>query len=171
MISTGDNKSFAIAAEITGTPNGWLLGKFRFVLHGHVCGNWNDDADLRGCYGWLKDFAEKPRLRFEPGLMDLSPDNVFSNLVLPVIEQSGQERIPELYSDTFSRFHISHLGMSSFDRVTMVLIESPERQRCVWKEGNDIHDDVFPPGHMQTVASEFCVLLEREAASLGVLLQ
>lgn len=162
---------FAIAAEVTETAKGWILGRLRFAFHGRSCGNWNDEADLRGCYGWLKDFAETPRRRIEPGLIDLRPAEVFDRLVRPVQNQGGL-RIPEFYEDTFSRFHISHLGMSSFDRVVMVLIESQKVQRCLWKEdeSDNIHDDVFPSGHMQQIARDFCKLMENEAAAIGIAL-
>lgn len=172
MIVAGDNNVFAIAAEVTEIPQGWLLGRFRFVFHGHRCGNWEDETDLRACFGWLKDFAEKPRPRFEEDLVELPAEEVFSRLVAPVINQLDQAQLPERYQGTFARFHISHLGMSSFDKVSMVLLESLTGQRCIWKEGDSmtIQDHRFPAGHMQEVASQFCLLLQNEAKALGVAL-
>lgn len=170
MIVTGNKEMFAIAAEVIETPNNWLLGRLRFVFHGQTCGNWNDETDLRGCYGWLKDFAEKPRRRFEPGLLELTPMEVFDRLVRPV-QNRDEGPVVEYYDETFSRFHISHLGMSSFDKVVMVLVEGPKAQRCLWQEGDEsIHDDVFPSGHMQQVTLDFCRLVEREAMAIGVAL-
>src|SRR5688572_7749235 len=164
MIVAGDNRVFAIAAEITGTESGWIFGRFRFVFHSYPCGNWSDETDLKACYSWLKDFIENPRARFEPGLMEMSNSDVFDRLIKPVLADESKAVIPEAYQDTFSRFHISHLGMSSFDRIIMVLIESSELQRCVWHVQGEpqIHDDRFPSGHMQQVAMEFCRLFERE---------
>lgn len=172
MIVAGNNEMFAISAEITHNSSGWILGRFRFVLHSRLCGNWQDETDLRACYGWLHDFADKPRRRFEPGLLDLSAEAIFERLVRPVLKDADEARIPEFYEDTFSRFHIEHLGMSSFDRVIMVLIEGPEKQRCVWKDDQDerIYDDSFPCGHMQQVAKEFCKLFEAELTGLGMMM-
>ena len=169
MIITGNRQLFAIVAEITQDPNDWILGSFQFVFHGESCGNWEDEADLRGCHSWLKDFSEKPRNRFEPELLVLPPSIVIERLVRPVVNRSDHARMQEYYADTFSRFHIAHLGMSSFDRVNMVLIENSEQQRCVWEDilGEDPHDDVFPAGHMQQIAAAFCKLLESEVAALG----
>lgn len=168
MIIAGSTQVFGIAAEITQNSD-WILGRFRFVFHGRPCGNWDDEADLRGCYGWLKDFSEQGRDRFEAELLDLPAATVFERLVRPVLFRERRARVAEYYKNTFNRFHISHLGMSSFNRVDMVLIENSEIQRCVWGDSfvEEFHDDVFPSGHMQGVAAAFCKLLESEVAALG----
>jgi hypothetical protein len=145
------------------------LGRFRFVFYGQACGNWDDETDLKACYSWLKDFAEIPRQRFEPGLMELSSNDIFKRLVEPILGQESDEREPECYPDTFSRFHISHLGMSSFDQVTMVLIEDDKIQRCVWRSDTGaLNDCRFESGLMQKVAKDFCNIFEIEAAQLGL---
>ena len=119
MISAGKKDTFAIAAEVTSEIDGWILGRIRFIFHDKVCGNWDDEVDLRACYSWLSDFVQNPRNRDEPGLNDLSKDQVFERLVLPVIYEESSFDRDEVYPDTFSRFHISHLCMSSFDNVVM----------------------------------------------------
>lgn len=168
MVVAGHNNDFAIAAEVTEIVDGWIFGRFRFVLHGKDCGNWSDTVDLRGCHGWLKDFSINLLPRFEPGLMTLPAVEIFERLVKPVLMQPNGEEYPEVYPDTFSRFHISHLGMSSFSAVTMVLVEGTEQQRCVWQANDEpIISDVFPLNCMQSVARGFCDLLEREVAALG----
>jgi len=100
----------------------------------------------------------------------LSANEVFVRLVDPVLASSSGIRRNEVYPDTFSRFHISHLGMSAFDKVVMVLIEDDASQRCIWREGDEteLHDDEFARWHMQTVAAEFCGLLRAEASAIGV---
>jgi len=168
MIMAGHNNDFAIAAEVTEIIDNWILGRFRFVLHGRTCGNWNDEAALNACHGWLKDFSMNSRARFEPELLTLPDVEVFERLVKPVLAQYDDEKVPELYSDTLGRFHISHLGMSSFDAVTMVLIEGEDQQRCVWQVGNaPVTSDLFPLNHMQNVAREFCDLMEKEVSAIG----
>ena len=172
MILAGDTQKFAIAAEITGIYGGWLLGRFRFIFHNRACGNWEDDADLRGCYGWLKDFFEKSRDRFEPGLFELPAVKVYERLIMPVFSQPEHAQVSESYQNTFDRFQIGHLGMSSFDNIAVVLIENAAIQRCVWIDWRteEILEDTFPAGEMQRVAAEFCKLLKAEAAELGFVL-
>jgi hypothetical protein len=169
MIVAGKNEVFSIAAELTGTTGGWVFGRLRFFLHGHCCGDWKDEVDLKGCYSWLIDFATNPRNRFEQELLALPANEVFLRLVDPVLASPSGIRRNEVYPNTFSRFHISHLGMSAFDRVVMVLIEDNASQRCVWREGDksELHDDMFPRWHMQSVAAEFCGLLCTEASAIG----
>lgn len=107
--------------------------------------------------------------------MEISPREVFARLVTPVLVGMGSKDAPEIYDGTFARFHISHLGMSSFERVVMVLIEDSEHQRCVWAEGDAwknglFKEAVYPVGHMQQIAAEFCRIFKREAAKFGFLL-
>ena len=54
--------------------------------------------------------------------------------------------------------HISHVGMSSFDKVTILLVEGQRgEQRCIFQQGDaEIMDAFFPPGTMQRVAAD-CV--------------
>ncbi|OYW27100.1 MAG: hypothetical protein B7Z47_06985 [Chthoniobacter sp. 12-60-6] len=168
MIVAGYDNNFSIAAEVTEITDNWILGRFRFVLHGKVCGNWDDAADLRGCHGWLKDFSIHFLPRFEHGLLTLPEVEIFERLVKPVLVQPDAEEYAEVYPDTLSRFHISHLGMSSFNAVTMVLVEGAEQQRCVWQANNDpIMSDLFPQNCMQNVAQEFCDLFQKEVAAHG----
>jgi Immunity protein 42 len=170
MITAGDNTAFAIAAELTAASQGWVFGRMRFVLHGSPCGDWNDEVDLCASYSWLVDFANNPRDRNEPELMNLSADDVFVRIVDPVLISIDGVRRNEIYYNTFSRFHISHLGMTAFDRVIMVLIESGSAQRCIWKhtDENKLHDDIFPRGHMQDVSRKFCSLIREETAAVGI---
>jgi hypothetical protein len=170
MIIAGDKAVFAIAAEFTGATQGWVFGRVRFILHACPCGDWSDEVDLRASYSWLADFASNPRDRNEPELMDLPAEDVFARIVDPVLTGKDGVQRNEVYANTFSRFHISHLGMTAFDRVVMVLVESGPAQRCIWREADEgkLHDDIFPRGHMQDVAREFCRLLRDETAAVGI---
>lgn len=174
MIISGKKEEFAIETEITHKADDyWIYGHLRFWFHGVPCGDWNDATHLRGCHGWLKDFVENQPNRYEEGLLEASPTVVFRRLVesiLPYWRAHPNERVPEVYHDTGGRFHIDHLGMSSFNKVAMVLIESSKFQRCVWQDeqANVIHDDVFPSGHMQQIAGEYCKLLKDAVIPHGV---
>lgn len=164
MIVAGKTTMFSIASEITEEIDGWILGRFRFEFRGRPCGNWNDTTDLLGCYSWLKEFSTNTRDRYEPELLILPPHEIFERLVTPVMPQSGEQKMPEFYNNTFSRFHISHLGMSSFNLATIILIESDTEQRCVWQadKNKPVYSDFFPSSHMQLIAKEFCELFESE---------
>jgi len=172
MILAGDENIFAIKAEIESIEGTWIYGGFQFVLHGQYCGNWEDYNSLDGSYGWLKDFIEKPVDRLDLNLLALPSNVVFEKVVDSVLARSNVRKNTQTIIENlpYKRFHISHVGMSSFDRVVMILIEGVDKQRCLWEEGGKgkiIHDDIFPSGHMQKIASEFCRLFEIEAQKQG----
>jgi hypothetical protein len=128
----GNAERFAIEACIEGVEDGWTLGRLRFWLGNMPVGNWKDVVDLKGCVGWLRDFYQNPRNRFEPALEDLSPEDVFARCYDPVMAGATPNagRIPNAYA----RFHISHLGMSSFERFDLLLLKSEQGdERCLWR--------------------------------------
>jgi hypothetical protein len=173
MISIGDTNQFAIQCEFTAEEKGWIFGRFRFVLRNKCCGDWNDETDLRGCASWLLDFVENPRNRYEPDLLTLPAIEVFDRTVKSVMGSApGEHRSTELYPNTFSRFHISHLGMSSFNCFTVILIEDQFQQRCLWRKvtSSEIHDCRFESGLMQSVARGFCQQLIKEIGDFGLFL-
>src|SRR5688572_2507855 len=146
MISVGNPSEFAIQCEFTHAVKEWIYGRFRFVFRNQCCGNWDDSATLGGCVSWLRDFVETPRERYEPGLLTMSSDEVHEILIRPFMNDGSEQSddFDEIYrlDALYDRFDISHLGMSSFNLVSMVLIEDEREQRCVWTSGSSpkIHD-------------------------------
>lgn len=160
-----DNK-FSIYFKVHSAINEWILGTF-FVKIGEVIVG--DQADrsvhLKGCLNWWRDFIDHPRNRYEPTLYEASKETVFLLLASTVLEAEAQPNLllGEYYQDTFSRFHISHLGMSSFDNVTMVFLKSQHGlERLVWRVGDgEIIDACFGEGEVERVFGEAAVSLER----------
>jgi len=73
--------------------------------------------------------------RFEPNLYEMEKNKVFFSLCSPVLVKYKNIFLKEKYRDTFSRFHISHIGMSSFNTVTMVLVTNEKRDfRFLWQQ-------------------------------------
>jgi hypothetical protein len=174
MIVAGNREEFAVMAEINGQYPDFLYGSFQFQFHGESCGNWEDEAHLNACYGWLREFSQTSMPRFEAGLLDVSCVEIFHRLVKPVLVgmRDDDGSVPEIYNGTFARFHITHIGMSSFDGFVVVLIENSDAQRCVWAKCDDwlagiIKEAVYPSGYMQRVAGEFCELFKMEALKCG----
>ncbi len=153
----GDKKLFAIEISIKDTVEDWIFGNFMFWFKNLPLGNSEDDGvDLKGCMNWLKDFIEVPRNRFEKNLYTIPKTEAFKLLVENVLASYSQNSGNEFYENTFSRFHISHLGMSSFDDLILLLIENESRQqRCIWAETGKELDEIFLPAkEMQKVASK-----------------
>jgi hypothetical protein len=156
----GNSQRFAIEAQPKEPDQGWVLGRFRFWLGGVPVGNWEDAADLRGCVRWLEDFANKPRNRLEPRLEGLTAADLIRILwdefmTTPYRPGCPPDGIPDIYS----RFHISHLGMSSFDALDLLLVSTLDgRERCVWRNARngEIGECELAHGEMETVAVEFC---------------
>jgi hypothetical protein len=168
----GSQVVFGIESEITGLSKGWILGHFRFWIRGSELGDWADSVDLKGCSGWLRDFAQHPRNRFEPALASVSKEEIFSLLYDPEIHPTS-DQTPALFDDAYSRFHIKHLGMSSFDRFNVLLLDDHSEQRCVWRDRGDmvVREALFRSGTMERVAEQFVAWFEstpefREAGHL-----
>lgn len=73
----GRKDRFAIESELGEIVDGWVLGRFRFWVSGESVGNWDDAVDLKGCVGWLRDFASCPRDRFDPSLLGVDAHLAF----------------------------------------------------------------------------------------------
>jgi hypothetical protein len=166
MILAGQKERFAIEAEPDTEQDGRVFGGFRFWIAGNEVGDWMDTAYLNGCVQWLRDFESKPRDRFDPRLEDLDVLAVFELLWEPVygenaIAEPRQQPIPYAYS----RFHIGRLGMSSFDRVDILLVKSADgKERGFWRTFPDLqtlHAAVLDEDEMESVAREFCTKFEQ----------
>ena len=157
----GDPAQFAIECVIQEWVDDiWVFGHFRFWLGGHTVGDWEDSASLRGCVSWIRDFIDTDVQRFDPMLTGKSREEVFHMLYDSVMDPtlSDQSVSIEDSSDIYRRYHISHLGMSSFNRVGLLLIETPECQRVIWHETGDptIYEVKLPVGEMQRIGEAFC---------------
>lgn len=151
----GNPDSFAIECEVINVKDkDWVFGHFRFWLQGIAVGDWDDSVSLAACANWLQEFVDVPMDRYEPGLLSLPKSEVF-DLLLDSVTWDGQEYKP--YINIYGRFHIDHLGMSAFNRYDILLVEDQERQRVLWRQGEDptIHEAYFPAGEIQKVAKVF----------------
>jgi hypothetical protein len=153
----GDKQKFAIEIELLEIVDGWMFGTFLFWLAGEVVGDPKDrQVDLKGCLNWLKDFIHNSRNRFEPGLYEMVLDRAFLLLNGSVIPGNQDVLfVKEPYDDVFSRFHIGHLGMSSFDHLNIILIENEnQQQRCIWRQNSqEIKEAFLSKGRMQEIAT------------------
>lgn len=164
----GCKDKFAIQFEILDVVENWILGTFIFWINGLIVGDPDDKSvDLKGCMNWLQDFINSPRNRFEPELYDMDKEQAFFSLCTTVIS-GNQDRfnLKEKYKNTFSRFHISHLGMSSFDRLNILLIENDKRQqRCIWQQADEeIKEAFFEAGEIEKVSSEAIIRFSEDLA-------
>lgn len=103
-------------------------------------------------------------------MFELGKNEVFDMLWTTMMVVDGKVSKSEpVYKDAVSRFHISHLGMSSFDRVAMILLECQEgSQRCIWNALPDaaIHEALLPAGEMERVSRSFLKKFDQMKAAL-----
>lgn len=114
--------------------------------------------DLLSVGRWVENFLAVPSDRFEPGLFYMPVERVFRILASSVlVNEDPDGLVSEVYKDTFSRFHISHIGMSSFDAVTLLLLtDECGRERCVWRSySEDILDFYLPEKEMEKIFTLF----------------
>ena len=127
----GKKKLFAIEYEIKNKVDDWILGQFRLWVSSKIIGDWDDDSvDLKGCFKWLPTLMEEKVNRSEPALENLNGEQVIFKTFDAFYSEDNQNCIV----DSFSRFHISHIGMSSFDGFDIVLLEEAESFRFVWRD-------------------------------------
>lgn len=145
----GDPQAVSIDISPTETIGTWIYGSFLLRLGDGTVGDEHDFTDLNGCVNWLTDLVTSPRDRCAPELMTGSNDYVWQRLVV-----EPNQKV-ELY-EAFSRFHISHIGMSSFNQVTLVLLNDGKNwERYVWQQRNEpIHDHRAPLGSLKDAAQK-----------------
>lgn len=141
----GEKRRFAIELEILDEVDGWIFGTFIFWILDCAVGNQEDrSVDLKGCINWLKNFVVSTPNRYEPGLYELDKKQIYIQLCSAVLVGEGNTFAENRYQDSFSRFHISHIGMSSFDNVTMILVENKQKDvRCIWKQNDEEIREAF----------------------------
>ena len=142
----GDKNKFAVQLTIGDAVDGWVLGSYLFWACGTSIGDRNDcSVDLRGCRNWMWDFVEKPRDRYEPGLYEMDKVQAYVRLasaVLPGQNPSGFAQ--ETYDDSFSRFHISYIGMSSFENVTLLMVKNEKgMERLIWRSRDEQVEEAY----------------------------
>lgn len=171
----GDISTFAIECEVTDrVDERWSFGHFRMWSAGQSIGDYGDSADLRGCLNWLVDSVSGAGARREPSLDDRSKDEIFRLVYDPFMvtfpegvqfrDYEQPEETDEMvtarsaYPDARNRFHIDHVGMSSFSNWSVILIERGDgAQRLLWRRIRDseIGECVLGPNCFEAVASEF----------------
>lgn len=161
----GNKKTFAIECEITEQIDDWVFGHFLFWLCDNSIGDREDSTDLKGCLMWLKDFLNTKRNRFEREIINIDKYTLFDllyNSVIPTNEKCEHEA---KFDDIFSRFHISHIGMSSFDNFDILLIELPHKiYRCLWRsvDNKEIKECYIPKNDMENITKICSDWLENE---------
>jgi len=149
----GNQQEVGLEVSIEKIIDRWVYGRFLLWLDGNAIGSQKDfSVDLRACFNWLSDLVEVPRDRSCPELMDKSNAEIWQELVDPVFE--GFKDLQ--YAEAFSRFHISHIGMSSFDTFVILLINDDEtRERYIWQQGDQaIQDYTAKRGTLEDTAKE-----------------
>lgn len=165
----GSDRCF-VEFEISERVDDWIFGCFCFVIGGFVIGDPSDrSVDLKGCLRWLEEFLCKPVNRFEPGLFEMPKEQAFLRLGASVLADGNAGSFAsEAYNDTYNRFHISQLGMSSFDSVILLLMHDEERNsRLVWKDGGGLYDVVCPAGEFERVLKDTVVSMKNSMFSIG----
>lgn len=160
----GETSTFAIEGVVTEHDNGWVFGNFRWWAGGTPIGDWSDYTDMKGCANWLRSLADESIDRYEAGLMQDSKESVFQRLYDSVMDTGYSDGTPPPFDAIYTRFHLSHVGMSAFERVGMVLVEDAKQQRLLWKDlDSQIVNDVFlPMGTVQRVAQAYVTWFEQE---------
>jgi hypothetical protein len=153
----GNPERVAVETVVESEEDGWLLGRFRLWCGGLGVGNWDDCVDLRGCVRWLTDLRDNPRDRYEPGLFELAGADVFEWVHAPVIFPAvTAKKLPP--KDAFARFHVSHIGMSSFERWDLLFIKNEVgEERLLWREGESqvVREVRLDAGELERTVDEF----------------
>lgn len=155
----GDKSLFAVEWNVNETVDNWVFGNFLFWIKGSSVGDPSDcSVDLLAVTRWVKAFLAGPQDRFEEGLFSLPREQAYERLAASVLfHEDPENRVKEHYPDTFARFHITHIGMSSFDVVTVLLVKDEDgSERCIWKDGSQhVVDAYLPANEIERILSQF----------------
>jgi hypothetical protein len=167
----GNKNEFAVDINVENIFDGWVFGTYLLWGRGLPIGNdYDNSVDLKGCWNWMRDFVAHPRDRYEPDLYDMDKRQVYLRLATSVQPfENPLGFVKEIYEETILRFHISHIGMSSFDRFTLLLVTNEHgMERLVWREGDgDIQDAHLSAGQVKSVFADAVRLLEDTMVSAG----
>lgn len=165
-MKVGGGSNLVVRYQVVDRIDDWVFGHFFFVVDGSVIGDASDQSvDLKGCLSWLSAFLRHSRNRYEPGLFEMPKDQVFVQLGASVLwSEDVDDSVKEIYEDTYARFHISHLGMSSFDTVILLLVEDERgNSRFIWKDcENSLHDAFFSAGEIERVLGDAVTSMKKE---------
>lgn len=154
----GNKEEIALDINVQDSVDGWVFGVFLFWLNGIVVGEVEEKhVDLKGCVNWIRDFLNNPRNREEDDLFEMDKDRVFLLLCRSVIlGNQDAQFVEDRYEEVFSRFHISHIGMTSFDDVHILLIENGLGcQRWIWQQGQSaVQDSYFDEEEVLSVMND-----------------
>lgn len=154
----GDRQVFAIEFNWEQVINEQNFGRFFFWIGGERIGDPEDDGVyLNGCINWLKDCYQSPGNRREPDLyaMDASDAKEVLRSTLASFGPDARS-LHRQFGDLFSRFFVGHIGMSSFDALSLTLIENESgAQRFLWwQKDGEAKDAFLPPGELEKRARE-----------------
>lgn len=168
-MSANKEDHFFVEYEIFQKLDGWILGRFVFIADGLIIGNYHDQSvDLQGCLYWLNEFLHEPVNRYEPDLFYMPKDQVFIRIGSSVLANEDENNfVSEVYEDTYRRFHISHLGMSSFDSTVLLLVQDEnENSRLIWKDDSNIlHDVICGKGEIERALKVAVESLKKDIVS------
>jgi len=171
LMIAGDKNQFAVQIDIEDSVDGWIFGTYLFWVKGSPVGQVNDHAvDLKGCLNWMRDFIAGHRNRFEPELYGMDKEKLYTCLARSVLARQNPGGFArEVYEDTFSRFHISHIGMSSFDNVTVFLVKDEEgMERLIWRTGEGgVEDAYLAKNAMEDAFGEAVSFLQERVTSVA----
>lgn len=157
----GNRAIFAMEWEIKSNREDWIFGHLRFWAGNHPIGNWEDSTSINGVKNWMRDFGEEAGQRSNHDLMLIPKAQAFDTIYEAAFIRANNT--PEAWQENSNLFRhsISHLGMSTFDRYDLFLIESTGQQRLIWREGDEgkLHEVYLPAGELQKVARAFCYLV------------
>jgi hypothetical protein len=145
----GKKAEFAVEWDYIESIGDWIYGRFGFWACGEFIGDIDDDGVvLRGCFDWMRELGTSEG-RFETRLDDMIAEDAFMSLMQGVFTPGAEN-----YERTYSRFHISHIGMSSFDEVAVWRLKTAEEEdRLIWRQfdGGRVFECRLPPGTMEKV--------------------
>lgn len=159
-ILLGSKDVFAIQFCISLTDGRALYGHFVFWIDGQCVGNSDDMTMISACFNWTKDFLDKKIDRSLAISPVLNFQELYEQLHMTIYGADSTVEASMYYDAHYS---ITHMGMSSFDRYNVFLIENQDDQIIIWHDRRDnvTGGAVFPRETMQHVCAQFVAAYPR----------
>lgn len=163
----GSQRLFAIEYDVVERVDEWVFGTFIFWIDGIPVGRASDESvHLKGCLMWLRHFLVDHDKSVDQPLFEMDIGSLFDTIFRGVISAypDGHEGYDPVKQSYYERFHISHIGMSSFDALSIAVVGSLDgRYRFVWQSGSDpVSDAVIPMSEVHSVMSRAIEVLDAE---------
>lgn len=142
----GDKNTIAFEYKIDFVSKGVCYGVFFLWIKNSRIGDPEDTTHLNGCFNWIADLPKEILSLQNDSLYNGEKDLVFKEL-MSIYETSSDSLL--------NKFHITHIGMSSFDGIHLLLVKNTSGlEKFIWEVDGGVFEAYFPENQLENLVRE-----------------